>query len=169
MVEQMPSYEELAVSAEKRYTRAMRGSLITGVILAFLALANGFLLVHLKPSGFILVFFATVEPLLIFASACLFINAVSFFEARRYEPRLWRQQEALVKLKQEALVKLKEEFSHYANGSNRCNIDLLRTLLEWHLFIKNRAPGLLAEFAAWEEEQTQPSAEDGDKDEGEKK
>ena len=152
MVEQMPSYEELAASAEKRYGRAMRNSLITGVILAFLALANGFLLANLKSSVFVLVFFAMLEAFLILASVCLFINAIIFSEARRYEPRLWRQQEAL--------AKLKEEFDHFANKSNKCNLDLLRTLLEWRLFIKSRAPGLLEEFATtYEEERPQPPAE----------
>lgn len=156
----LPSYEELAVAAEKRYGRAMRKSLIIALVFAVLGITAVCLIANWNLPFWALVALAILAPISILVSVVSFIDYGRFFELKFYEPRLWEETGECEKLKQSVKEYVEKTEEYY-----QC---LWREHLALIMFINTRSPELLAEFAAGnaegnEEDGSQPPPDDGEK------
>ena len=152
MSDSQTSYEEHAASAAKRYKRNMHNSFITAGAFAILAVTSVYSLANFHLPTYAFVLLIIVGPISVLVSLVSLFDAGRFFEIRDYEPRAW--------MNEGKYRELSEDFAEFAAG-RRAHADYLFS--EWvylFSFFRSRSPELLAEFKAWKEEQSQPSAED---------
>lgn len=146
------SYEEIAAEKAQRYKRMMRNSFITAIGFAVLTGSSKiYFLAHFSLPTYAFVLSSVFGLILVSVSLVSLFDAGRFSEIKDYEPRAWIKEGEYRKLRKvfdENLVRSRDH-ANYLFGEWVCLFH----------FIKSRSPKLIAEFAAWRKDDSQPPTE----------